>query len=385
MSNEQNISKMLSIVDYYIDNYRYDVESHWITKDVTLCSGFTISSKKGYKIQVTKDDTSFKIEAIDRYGSKQTYLSDNEIFLKFVNECIDRILRDSEVSVLERIDKEYREINIDRVLDGQESKKSNIYGNHEMYSPPLDGHPSGVLMFRNKLKRIMWYVDRDLATIFDETDGIIKARFHEMPNGLGRYGDPYYIPTMENKCVVTGTTEDLNRHHIVPKMYRNLYPLYYKKLCHHDIVAIEVNIHSEYETKYADVLKKELADKYDAPLHQRDFGDAYQLSTLAWAYRQYGAKIPQEKINGFFEQFKNYLNKNIILESDIDYLISLKSKFDEKIANHGRIVLEAYGDLQGFVEMWREHFIECMNPEHMPENWNIKRPIDVEKTYKTVF
>ena len=244
------------------------------------------------------------------------------------------------------------------------AKKDEIYGNHEMYSPPVEGHPYGVLMFRTKLKRVKWFIDRNLASVIEEKNGIIKARFNKMPNGLGRHGDPYLDQVMENRCVISGVTENLNRHHIVPKLYRNFYPRFYKKMCHHDIVAIDVNLHSNYENTSATELKKYLGEKYDAPFQASEIGESYSISTLTYAYQQYGHLMPEEKINLIFSRMKNFLNKNVITQTDIT------------LANHGKIVLDAFDDMQGFVEMWREHFLEHTNPKFMPDNWDVKRPID---------
>lgn len=263
-------------------------------------------------------------------------------------------------------------------------KVGDIYGNHEMYSPPIEGHPNGVLMFRNKRKRIQWYLDRKLAKLIKEENGVMTAQMLVMPNGLGRHGDPY-MPIMQNRCVVTGNSNNLNRHHIVPKQYRNLMPLYYKELCYHDIVAIDIDTHNRYEIEHANLLKRELSIKYDAPLYPKDFGDDYNLSKLAFAYENHNELIPDEKKNYMLDKFKTYFNKSMIDKSDIEYLISLKPLFDEKIANHGKIVLESFNDNQGFVEMWRQHFLDTMKPGFMPEDWSVNRAIDIVQTYRTEF
>jgi hypothetical protein len=39
------------------------------------------------------------------------------------------------------------------------------------------------------------------------------------------------------------------------------------------------------------------------------------------------------------------------------------------------MVIEHVSDLQGFVERWRKHFIDTMNPQHMPKGWRIDREI----------
>ncbi len=121
MNNELIISKILNVIDYYIDNYRCDIETEW-NYGPEDCVGFIISSKKGYKIithrQQGHESTSFTIEILDRYGHKENYLSDNEIFCKFIDNSINRILNDNEVGVLERLEKENREINASKIIDG---------------------------------------------------------------------------------------------------------------------------------------------------------------------------------------------------------------------------------------------------------------------------
>lgn len=259
----------------------------------------------------------------------------------------------------------------------QRAKKEDIYGNHEVYSPAIEGHPDGVLMFRNKLKRIDWYLDRNLASLIEHKAGVKKIQLHDMPNGLGRYGDPYLDQVMHNRCVISGNTDSLNRHHIVPRMYRTLYPLYYKKMCHHDVVAIDVKLHSHYENTSANELKSRLAKEYDAPLNPRDCGIGYLMSVHIHSVIEYGHFMPQEKKDRIFNDVKKYLNKSVLTQSDIDYVHGLKSKYDEEIRNHGKVVLERFDDMQGFVEMWREHFLEYTKPQFMPDNWDIKRPINM--------
>ena len=50
-----------------------------------------------------------------------------------------------------------------------------------------------------------------------------------------------------------------------------------------------------------------------------------------------------------------------------------------KVKSHGEIVvekllLEGKDAVQGFVEMWREHFLEHAKPKYMPKHWDVKRP-----------
>jgi hypothetical protein len=32
-------------------------------------------------------------------------------------------------------------------------------------------------------------------------------------------------------------------------------------------------------------------------------------------------------------------------------------------------------ELQSFVKMWRQHFLDIMDPQHMPNFWSVDRPL----------
>lgn len=122
MKDEKIISKILNIINYYIDNKRYSIESEWDTsyenRNIeSRCTGFTVNSDGGYKIicEIFKK-TYFFLHITDRYGSDVKYSSNNEIFYKFLINSVDRILSDSNVDVIERVEKENREININKLL-----------------------------------------------------------------------------------------------------------------------------------------------------------------------------------------------------------------------------------------------------------------------------
>lgn len=128
MSNEKTISKILNIVDYYINNHRYDVDSNWKSSTIdgsikNSCIGFEVNSKEGYKIicELLRTENQFRIIVVDRYAHQEDYLSSNEIFRKFILDAIERIINDSDISVLERIDKENRAINVNKIIDGPKS------------------------------------------------------------------------------------------------------------------------------------------------------------------------------------------------------------------------------------------------------------------------
>ena len=116
-------------------------------------------------------------------------------------------------------------------------------------------HPSGRHMFTCGEKKAYWYLERNLAELTGER--MIKLTF--IPKGNGFEDDEEFGRSSRIvQCVVTGISEGLQRHHIVPYCYRTYFPEIYKSKNHHDVVLMNFEIHSEYEQK-ANAFKDEIA------------------------------------------------------------------------------------------------------------------------------
>ena len=252
------------------------------------------------------------------------------------------------------------------------TKQTPIYGNTKV----LD--PNGDVLFLCLPKKAYWYLERDLATIVTEDPMVIQLTFE--PKGRGQNGDAYALGTKHNKCVVCGTEEDLTRHHIVPYTYRKHFPEKMKSHNSHDVVPICVFHHSEYEEDYGIELKYVLAKKYDAPLEvetkiNSDLSIVVKYSKLLL---EHWCKLPfsrKKQMITRIRDYHGYVGKLYHVLLTYAY-INLKTS---KTESHGELVVNriiADGQLQWFVETWREHFIESMNPKYMPEHWDIKRSIE---------
>lgn len=241
---------------------------------------------------------------------------------------------------------------------------TKIYGNFEVLSP------EGILMFRCDLKKINWYLNRDLAEKID--DKTIRLKFK--PNGLGNHNKPFGLSLMENKCVVCGDDKFLTRHHVVPISYRKYFPLEIKSHNFHDVLSMCVSCHDSYERK-ADILKQKLSDDYDAPLNGLVEKDElllrlYKLSSVLLS----GDKnIPNYRIKEVKTEIKSLLNISRLTRKKLIEISNFKSTKVSK--THGEMVISKVDDIQKFVEMWREHFITNNDCKHLPENWNIKNQI----------
>lgn len=280
---------------------------------------------------------------------------------------------------------------------GDNSRKNEIYGNCKVYSP------EGNLMFLCVDKKVDWYLERNdevtgepLAVEIKHINSVInffmtlfcikpkdrKIQLMFQPKNEGNKGDKYSLSKKKNKCVVTGSEvlSTLTTHHITPYCYRKCFPDEYKSANSHDIVPIRSNEHYSYERK-ADELKIKLAKKYKAPITGLSTVNhtLFYAIKSAHALKHHSEKMSKEKMNGHKEKIRAYTGKKNVTQKIINNLIEISYDEAKKMKSHGelvveKLVLEGPDAIQAFVEMWRQHFLDTMNPKYMPKYWDVKRP-----------
>lgn len=246
------------------------------------------------------------------------------------------------------------------------TKNRKIYGNCQVLSP------KGILMFRCDEKKANWYIKRNLGDIVSNNPLIVKLNFE--PKGLGNHNKDWGLSEMPNKCVVCGEKEFLTRHHVVPYSYRRYFPLEIKSHNFHDVLSVCVDCHESYE-RYADELKLELSSKYDAPINGEieKRKDVVKYSKMASTLLRDDINIPKQRINELRDEIKSFFGIKRLTQARLKSMVDIRPTVIKK--THGKMVIEKVGNLQDFVEMWREHFIDKMNPEFLPKNWSIKNNI----------
>jgi len=201
-------------------------------------------------------------------------------------------------------------------------------------------------------------------------------------------------------CVVTGTEEGLQRHHIVPYCYRTYFPEKYKSKNHHDVVLINHEIHSEYE-RLATLYKDEIAQmfniktitefniEYTYKLREIGKENAILLNNIYSLFKTYGkvtenvlleklqqisktTRIPFKTIRNYnyIQLYKMYL---LLKEQQIKEQYKFKQNH-RKEYDHGYHVVQQLNNedkFEDFVKLWRKHFIDTMNPQFMPNGWSI--------------
>ena len=245
--------------------------------------------------------------------------------------------------------------------------QSLIYESFSMF------HPDGTLMCHCNEKKAKWYVSRGLADWTGEKQ--FKLRFE--PQGHGKSDSPYYTQSLENQCVVCGAKENLNKHHVMPYVFRSRLPVAYKESNHHDIVAICVDCHEEYEG---------VATQYKAQLAQAA-GTSINISIPA-EHKNNRKILAAQKLLEKWEKGELTDSKGYKVCLPHEKLSSLRKKAAEPMVEvelvQGAVWANIIMDkvftedrLFDFIKSWREHFIAHMNPQYLPEHWSVDHPLEM--------
>src|SRR5262249_3518583 len=144
-------------------------------------------------------------------------------------------------------------------------------------------------------EKALWYLNRGLVEVVSPSPPVLRFRF--APGGRGHAGDDYYLTGKGNHCVVCAATDGLNRHHVVPSVYRRHLPAAVKDHSHHDVLWLCLACHERYE-QAANELKARLGEEVGVPLHglrtERDRARG-QAIKLALALVRHGERIPDAR------------------------------------------------------------------------------------------
>jgi len=240
----------------------------------------------------------------------------------------------------------------------------NLYGNHRMH------HPDGSFLFFCNNKKIYSYLRRNLATIVGVNDfGGIDAKFTFIPKASS---EPHEIDKYPkaNICVVSGVDYRLTSHHVIPEMFFKHYPYELKRYNSHDIVLLNRDKHYDYEINYARPFTDELANEYGI-LNMRDWYEQHKESIkpnkIAHLLLK-NTKLPVERKTSYELEFTELTSCEPTPEN-LKYYQGLGVKQDIK---YGQYFIEHVTDLNEFSQLWRQHFVDTMNPQFLPKGWTVK-------------
>lgn len=236
-----------------------------------------------------------------------------------------------------------------------------LYGNCLIVAP--DGQP----LCRTNEKKIRWYVDRNLGEIIVQKPLTLRLAFE--PQGRKGADDPYTISDKNNECVVCGNPKNITRHHVVPKCFRKFFPSEFKDHALYDVLILCIDCHKIYEI-YAFEKKQRIAEKLNVSVHGSSLksnGDFVNARAGAYVLLNFKEKIPLPRREELLARIKKYFGKDDITEEDMRAVVDS----DGRYVPFGKVVVESLDSIENFIKEWREHFVETMQPRHLPAYWRI--------------
>lgn len=140
--------------------------------------------------------------------------------------------------------------------------------------------------------------------------------------------------------------------------------------------------HTKYEIE-AMKLKNELAKKYDAPVNGKGWyhdGQLGQVKKAGKALLTCSAVMPAPRIAELQSLIRNHFNypdthvltqEDLLAASEIEPLIKTANYL-----SHGQAVVSCLSTpdlLTDFIQMWRKHFVDTMQPQYLHPLWLIDR------------
>lgn len=239
-------------------------------------------------------------------------------------------------------------------------------------------NPNGQFMGYSTKSRAQWYISKNLAKWVGDN----AFRLNFIPKGNGKGHIPYYNEVVENRCVCCGTYENMTRHHVFPYMFKSQLPIQYKSRSNYDILPVCSDCHEEYERK-ADLVKRDLKNKV---LEQN------KIEVSANEVKRIKSVLASRKFLLNYDENPS-LYKNVPLDRVLMHEKNAEQYIDENILeklelNNKYWVNELMDDLQDdeeklleFVKMWRQHFVDSMNPKFLPKLWVVDMELEVTNEY----
>lgn len=247
------------------------------------------------------------------------------------------------------------------------ASKKEIYQSYQMFNEDND-----FMCYVNE-KRANWYIKKGLASWIGEKE--FKLNFK--PKGNGKKEIVYYSQSLENKCVVCGEKDGskLNKHHVVPYVFRSRFPIQYKESNHHDILVTCIECHDKYEHTAMDFKNKLAKDaniKMNYPLTEEEIFNKKILSA-----RNVINKINNGELRNNFGDLLIPENKlNILKELSLKELIPIKKRVGDFWADELMNEIKTEEDLFKFIKKWRNHFLIYAKPKYLPKHWSVDHPLE---------
>ncbi|XP_021257107.1 exonuclease 3'-5' domain-containing protein 2 [Numida meleagris] len=256
---------------------------------------------------------------------------------------------------------------------GYSARKSPLYDNCFLHAP--DGQP----LCTCDRKKAQWYLDKGIGDLVSTDPFVVKLRFE--PSGRPESEVDYYLMVKENLCVVCGKRESYIRKNIVPHEYRRHFPIQMKDHNSHDVLLLCTSCHA-ISNYYDNHLKQRLAEEFGAPIGSEEgvrlLEDPLRRQVRSGARALLNAdSLPDPRKAELLQGIKDFFNTEAVTPEMLQEAAGLETRIcNESYMPHGLKVVQccAKGGLRSLMQLerrWRQHFLDSMQPKHLPEQWSV--------------
>ncbi|NXF31656.1 EXD2 protein, partial [Nyctibius bracteatus] len=256
---------------------------------------------------------------------------------------------------------------------GYSARKSPLYDNCFLHAP--DGQP----LCTCDRKKAQWYLDKGIGELVSTDPFVVKLRFE--PSGRPESQVDYYLTVKENLCVVCGKRESYIRKNIVPHEYRRHFPIQMKDHNSHDVLLLCTSCHA-ISNYYDNHLKQQLAEEFCAPIGSEEgvrlLEDPLRRQVRSGARALLNAdSLPDPRRAELLQSIKDFFNTEAVTPEMLQEAAGLETRIcNESYMPHGLKVVQCFakGGLRSLMQLerrWRQHFLDSMQPKHLPEQWSV--------------
>ncbi|KAM6466770.1 exonuclease 3'-5' domain-containing protein 2 isoform 1-T2 [Liasis olivaceus] len=256
---------------------------------------------------------------------------------------------------------------------GYSARKSPLYDNCFLHAP--DGQP----LCTCDRKKAQWYLDKGIGELVSMEPFTVRLQFE--PAGRPESTVDYYLTVKENLCVVCGKKESYIRKNVVPHEYRKHFPIQMKDHNSHDVLLLCTACHalSNYHDNH---LKQQLAEEFGAPIGCEEgvrlLEDPTRRQVRSAARALVNAdSLPAARKEELLQLIRDYFASGTVSPEMVQEAAGLETRiFNESYVPHGLKVVQCFaqGGLHSLMELekrWRQHFLDFMQPKHLPKQWSV--------------
>ncbi|KAM3855805.1 exonuclease 3'-5' domain-containing protein 2 [Vipera latastei] len=256
---------------------------------------------------------------------------------------------------------------------GYSARKSPLYDNCFLHAP--DGQP----LCTCDRKKAQWYLDKGIGELVNVEPFTVRLKFE--PSGRPESTVDYYLAIKENLCVACGKKESYIRKNIVPHEYRKHFPIQMKDHNSHDVLLLCTACHA-LSNYYDNHLKQQLAEEFGAPIGCEEgvrlLEDPTRRLVRSAARALVNAdSLPAARKEELLQLIRDYFASDTVSPEMVQEAAGLETRiFNEKYVPHGLKVVQSFAQgglysLMGLEKRWRQHFLDVMQPKHLPAQWSV--------------